>query len=136
MRQDDAAWWKLVREIYDTFKYRNVMTEDLVQLFNRHYGRDMQPIFDQYLRQAKLPVLELEFDAAAKAWRYRWQAETAGFDMPVQVGRREQWQLVHPTAEWQSLPWPGAATDFRVATDLYYIEVAGLPSTEAGEDAP
>jgi len=136
MRQDDDAWWKLVREIYDTFKYRNVMTEDMVQLFNRHYGRDMQPIFDQYLRQAKLPVLELEFDAAAKAWRYRWQAETAGFDMPIQVGRREQWQLVHPTAEWQSLSWLDPPTAFRVATERYYVDVVGLPSTEAGEDAP
>ena len=33
--------------------------------FNRHTGRQLQPIFDQYLRHAALPVLELKFGKAA-----------------------------------------------------------------------
>ena len=32
---DDKRWWKLVRDYFDEFKYRNIMTEDVVAFFNR-----------------------------------------------------------------------------------------------------
>ena len=44
--------------------------------------------------------------------------------MPVKVGAKTKWTIVHPTAEWKSLPAPVARTEFAVATDLYYINVA------------
>ena len=37
---DDAKWWALVRGVYDTFKYRNIMTEDMVRFFNERTGRN------------------------------------------------------------------------------------------------
>ena len=43
--------------------------------------------------------------------------------MPVRVGDPNAWQLVHPTVEWQTMPWAGKPTDFEVATDLYYAYV-------------
>ncbi|MDP1563480.1 MAG: M1 family metallopeptidase [Pirellulaceae bacterium] len=122
VRNDDQAWWALVREIYDTYKYRNIMSEDLIELFSRRYGRDMQPIFDQYLRHAKLPVLQLAWTEDQQL-RFRWQANVAGFNMPIRVGRPEQWQVIEPTAEWQTMTWAKPKTDFAVATDFYYIEV-------------
>ena len=32
---DDKAWWKLMRETYNEFKYKNIMTEDIVSFFNK-----------------------------------------------------------------------------------------------------
>ena len=63
---DDARWWKLIRDTYEQFKYQNIMTEDLVRFFSAELKQDMTPIFDQYLRRTALPVLELTFDEAAK----------------------------------------------------------------------
>lgn len=122
VRNDDQAWWALVREIYDTYKYRNIMSEDLIALFSRRYGRDMQPIFDQYLRHSKLPVLQLAWSEDQQL-RYRWQADVTGFNMPIRVGRPEQWQVIEPTSEWQTMTWTKPKADFDVATDFYYIEV-------------
>ena len=59
---DDARWWKLLRDLYDQFKYQNIMTEDMVRFFNQRAGRDLTAIFDQYLRHAALPTLELNFE--------------------------------------------------------------------------
>ncbi len=41
------------------------MTEDVVRFFNAQLGQDLTPIFDQYLRRASLPTLELAFDEKA-----------------------------------------------------------------------
>ena len=77
--------------------------------------------------KAKLPVLELRHQPAAADGShqvdYRWNASEPGFDMPVRVGSPNDWQVLSPTAEWQSLTTPLSTDEFAVATDLYYIEV-------------
>ncbi|HEX6973103.1 MAG TPA: M1 family metallopeptidase [Vicinamibacterales bacterium] len=118
---DDKRWWKIVREYFDTFKYRNIMTEDVVAFFNRETKRDLTPIFNQYLRRTELPVLELKF--ADGSVSYRWKAAEPGFAMPIKIGRKGQWQTVTPTAEWQSMKTDIPPADFAVATDLYFVKV-------------
>ena len=61
---DDAKWWALVRETYQTFKYKNILTEDIVALFNKRFGKDVTPIFNEYLRYTQVPTLELAFRIA------------------------------------------------------------------------
>ena len=63
---DDRRWWALIHGFYQHFKYRNIMTEDVVEYFNRETGMNLTPVFDQYLRHAALPTLELTFDDAAR----------------------------------------------------------------------
>lgn len=121
---DDARWWKLLRAYCELFKYRNIMNEDLVAFFNKQTGKNLTPIFDQYLRQAALPVLELRFQASDGSISYRWKAAVKEFAMPVKVGRRANWQTIQPTTEWKTLKTEIKKDDFEVATDLYYIEVS------------
>ncbi len=121
---DDKKWWGIVRGVYDTFKYHNIMTEDLVKYFNQKTGRDLTPVFDQYLRYTALPTLELTFDAAAGTVSYRWKADVAGFAMPVRVGTKDQWQIIEPTTAWKTMKTPLTKETFDVATDLYYINVS------------
>src|SRR5262245_40070901 len=71
---DDERWWKLLRDLFQQFKYQNVMTEDLVQFFNARLGRDLTAVFDQYLRRAGLPTLELAFNEKEGTLAYRWEA--------------------------------------------------------------
>jgi aminopeptidase N len=123
---DDAKWWKLQRDFFQTFKYRNILTEDVVKFFNEQTGQNLTPIFNQYLRHADVPVLELKFDAAGGSVNYRWRANEKGFAMPIKVGKPEAWQIVTPTSEWQTLTTPLTKEEFEVATDLYYVELSYL----------
>jgi aminopeptidase N len=120
---DDTRWWALLHGFYQHFKYQNIMTEDVVQYFNRETGINLTPIFDQYLRHNAPPVLDLQFDPAAGSVRYRWQADEPGFAMPVRVGSRDRWQIIHPTTTWQAMQTPVGKDQFDVATDLYFINV-------------
>jgi len=120
---DDRRWFALIRDFYQAFKYRTILTEDVVAFFNTQTGTNLTPIFDEYLRHADVPMLELAFDEPAHTVAYRWKAGEKDFAMPVRVGDPAAWQLVRPTREWQTMTWPSKPTDFEVATDLYYVYV-------------
>ncbi len=123
---DDTRWRKLLRDYCERFKYQNIMTEDVVAFFNQRTGKNLTPIFDQYLRQAALPVLELRFQESDGSVSYRWKAGVKEFAMPVKVGRRTQWRTIQPTTEWKTMKTNLKKEEFEVATDLYYIEVSKL----------
>ena len=121
---DDAVWFKLLHDYYQHFKYQTIMTTDVASFFNTETGLNLTPVFNQYLRHAAIPTLELRFDDAAHTVFYRWDAEEPGFAMPIRVGSSSNWQIVQPvTTEWQVLSTPLDKEQFEVATDLYYVNV-------------
>ena len=123
---DDKRWWTLLRDFYQHFKYQNIMTEDVVAYFNRKTGKNLTPIFDQYLRHPAIPVLELKFGETGGMVSYRWKADEPGFAMPVRVGTKDHWQIIQPTTDWKTMNTPLKKDEFTVATDLYYIDVNKL----------
>jgi aminopeptidase N len=119
---DDAKWEKLLRDLYQRFKYQNIRTEDIVRFVNAQLGRNLTPIFDQYLRHAAIPTLELSFrDDGTLA--YRWKADEQNFAMPVRAGAPAKLQILEPTTSWKTMGSPASKDQFEVATDLYYINV-------------
>src|SRR4030095_8804054 len=83
---NDKSWWKLLRGFYQRFKYQNIMTEDVVNYFNENTGKNLPPIFNQYLRHTAIPVLELKFEEPKGEVFYRWRVDEPNFSMPVRVG--------------------------------------------------
>jgi aminopeptidase N len=120
---DDEKWWKGIREFYQKFRYQNIMTEDVVRFFNAQFGHDLTPIFDQYLRRAALPTLELAFDQSGGTVAYRWNAEERRFAMPIKAGLPGRWQTIRPTVDWQIMKTDLGKDAFQVATELYYVNV-------------
>ena len=129
---DDGKWWKLLRDVYQRFKYQNIMTEDMVRFINKELGQDLTPIFDQYLRRTELPTLELVFDPAADTLAFRWRADERGFAMPIRVGDPSNWTTIRPTTDWQLMKGLMPPESFKVATDLYYVNVVTQSGTSPG----
>ncbi len=125
---DDARWWKLVRDTYERFKFQNIMTEDVVRFFNAELKQELTPVFDQYLRRPELPTLELTFNETEGTVSYRWNAAERAFAMPIRVGKPGRWQSIQPTGDWKTMPNPlGKALE--VATEWFYVNVAVLDAT-------
>jgi aminopeptidase N len=118
---DDKKWWAILRKFYQTFKYKNILTEDVVRFFNANTGMNLTPMFDQYLRHVDIPTLELKFSKNSVA--YRWIADESAFAMPIKVGTRDHWQTIKPTTKWQAMPIDLTAASFEVATELFYVKV-------------
>jgi len=121
---DDKRWFILIHDLYQHFKYQNIMTEDIVEFFNRRTGKNFTPIFNQYLRHTALPVLELKF--ADGSVSYRWKTDEAGFAMPIRGGTKDNRQLIQPTTEWQTMKTSLKKDEFQVPTDLYFVEVVKI----------
>jgi aminopeptidase N len=120
---DDAKWFAMLHDLFQKFKYQNIMTEDLVAYMNQYTGMNLTPIFDQYLRHTAIPTLELKFDDAAGTVKYRWKADVKGFSMPVAVGEKGKWEIVKATEQWQTMKAGLKKAEFEVAEDLYYVQV-------------
>jgi aminopeptidase N len=120
---DDKRWWALLHDFYQHFKYQNIMTEDIVRFVNAQLGQDLTPVFNQYLRRADLPTLELAFNDTEGTVAYRWKADERDFAMPIRVGERGKWTVIQPTTGWATMKTPLKKDAFEVATDLYYVNV-------------
>ena len=118
---DDKRWFALLHDLYQHFKYQNIMTEDLVTFFNSKTGRNLTPIFNQYLRRTAIPELELKFSDGQVA--YRWKVDEKDFAMPIKVEIAGKWRVIQPTTEWQQLKSSASKNDFNVPTDLFFVEV-------------
>ncbi len=121
---DDAHWFALIKAFYQHFKYQNILTEDVIAWWNGNTHLDLTAFFNQYLRRAAIPALELSFDTEAHTVLYKWQAEETAFEMPIKVGEPSHWQTIRPSTTWQTLSNSLSPDDFHVATDLFYVNVS------------
>jgi len=100
--------------------------EQVVAFFNRGTGTDLTAVFNQYLRHAAIPILELKFNEARGEVSYRWKVDEPNFAMPIRVGEKERWQIIRPTTAWQTMKSLLKKSEFAVATDLYFVDVSKL----------
>jgi aminopeptidase N len=120
---DDAKWFADIHDFYQQFKYQTIMTEDVAAWWKARTGLDLTAFFNEYLRHAALPVLELKFDRPKGTVAYRWSADETGFAMPIKMGERANLAVETPvTTEWKTMPWTKDPDTFYVPMDLYYID--------------
>jgi aminopeptidase N len=120
---DDRRFLNAIYDFFQTFKYKNIMTEDVVAFFNKQLGRDLTPVFNQYLRHTAIPVLELQFDDPNHSVMYRWKADEANFAMPVRVRQNGQSTMIEPTQQWKTMKTTVGKDQFEVATDEFFVDV-------------
>ena len=57
---------------------------------------------------------------------YRGKADERAFALPIKVGDPAKWQMIQPTTDWKSMEWTAGKDAFKVATDLFYVNVSYL----------
>jgi aminopeptidase N len=55
---DDEKWRSILRGLNKTFYHKTVTYDDVVGYINTQSGMNLSPVFEQYLKHVKLPVLE------------------------------------------------------------------------------
>lgn len=123
---NDSLWFAVIKGIAQTFRYQTITTEDIVRYVQAATGKDYAYLFNQYLRYADLPRLEvfLTVKGNGLSARYRWKADVTDFRMPIKVTTAPgKYSFIAPTTSWQTLDL-GAMTpdDFRVAERLFYVD--------------
>jgi aminopeptidase N len=100
---DDDKWRQVLRGLNKTFYHQTVTTQQIEQYMIEQTGKNLKPIFDQYLRNTQIPVLE--YRPVAGGMQYRWTNCIADFTMPVRVclGESGPYQQLQPTKQWKTL---------------------------------
>ncbi len=96
----DSLFKEMLRGLNAKFYHSIVRTEQVEAYINEFTGIDFTKVFDQFLRQSSLPVLEYSIDKG-KLY-HRWTQCVEGFDMPL---RLEGGMWLKPTTSWQVVPW-------------------------------
>lgn len=126
---NDSLWYDIIYSLAAKFKNSVVTTEDIIQYINQQSGRDLTPIFNQYLYQTNIPVLQLQIHKKKKelVYEYRWEAQAPGFSMPVIIVVGDQQKKICPTTgTFKKERIKTRNKKIEVRTDLFYIDVEVL----------
>ncbi len=98
---NDEKFRKILRGISKTFYHTTTTSAAVEQYIAKQSGLKLDKVFDQYLRNAKIPVLEYKVENGMV--QYRWITDVNGFDMPVKVSlKADNYTFIKPTNEWKS----------------------------------
>jgi aminopeptidase N len=116
---NDDKWRQLLRGMNKTFYHQTVTTEQIEQYMTEQSGINLKPVFNQYLRDTRIPILE--YHPVANGIQYRWTNCVPGFAMPVKVCLNElgPTQQLQPTSQWKTLTTKGVKT--LVTDPNYYV---------------
>ena len=117
--QDDEKWRQILRGLNETFYHQTVTTAQVESYISKQMGLNLAKVFDQYLRDARIPIFEYYLQEGAL--HYRWISVVKDFDMPVDVLLDGSIKRLQPKTAWQKLA--GAPVQEFVVDPDYYVGV-------------
>ncbi len=121
----DEKWRMILRGLNKTFYHQTVSTADIENYISQQAGKDLSKVFDQYLRDVRIPILE--YFVKAGKMEVRWSNCVEGFNMPIKItiNGKEQW--IEPTAEWSEVSISNENPEIKVNSNFYVgiIDVLG-----------
>ena len=120
---DDEKWREILRGLNKTFYHQTVTHDQIVNYINQQSGKNLTPVFDQYLKYQNIPTLE--FMTLGGKLMCRWIADVPGFNMAVKVKvKGGEYKYITPKTRFAPVNIDGATRDnIEVDTFNYYIGV-------------
>lgn len=125
---DDELFRRILRGLNKDFYHQTVTSRQVEDYISQKAHYDYSKVFDQYLRNTRIPKLELRWDKEHKNISYRWTNCVKGFDMPLTLKNGEAKVRIVPTEKWQQLALKPNETplfDTAAIVKMYYV-TAGL----------
>lgn len=120
---DDEKWRQILRGLNQEFYHQTVNTQQIESYISQAFGMDLTPIFDQYLRDERVPVLEYYY-SDNQTLNYRWISSIPSFTMPVDVEIGGEKVRIQPKTAWSELK---VTTNAEVKVDPdYYVGVSRM----------
>ena len=117
---NDKKWRSMLRKMNQKYWHQCVDSAEVEAFLSRESGVDLSKIFDQYLRDTKIPKLNYRLDGPNV--EYFFSDVVEGFSMPVKVLIDGQEVWLKPSAETQKLTRPQEIERFEVDRN-FYIDV-------------
>ena len=102
LAKDDEVWRQTLRGLNKEFYHSTVTTGEIEEYISKSIEMDLSKVFDQYLRDYRVPIFEYEINNGIL--NYRWNNVIDGFDMPLEVIIDGENTLLYPTLEFKQVP--------------------------------
>jgi len=96
---DDEKWRTILRGLNITFYHQTVTTKQIEDYLSSEVGLDLNPFFNQYLRDTRIPTLEYYFKD--KVLGFRWTNCVSGFDIPLKITINGEEKWLKPLTTWK-----------------------------------
>ncbi len=116
---DDDRWREILRGLNKEFYHQTVTTKQIEDYVSKNSGKDLDKIFEQYLRTANIPVFEYQVDGAAIKFRYTNVVDDFKMPLQVQIGEKKTW--LSPSTTWNSKEIDGDISALEVSRDFYVV---------------
>jgi aminopeptidase N len=118
---NDEKWREILRGLNKDFYHQTVTTQQIEAYLSQKFNRNLTPIFNQYLRDIRIPKLEYRLEK--RKLSYRWVNCVEGFDMPVKCYINDQEKWLNPTADWKELKDLPKKANFKTDENFYITPV-------------
>lgn len=92
---DDDKWRNILRDMNKDFYHKVVKGSQIEDYLTEKTGINLKPVFDQYLRDIRVPIFE--YYVKGNVLSYRWNNCIPGFNMPVKIYVSGKEMVVKPT---------------------------------------
>lgn len=123
----DSLWRETLRGLNREFYHQTVTSEEIENYISQKLERDLSAVFDQYLRDIRVPILEYAFRNGQLS--YRWGNVVEGFDLPVDVEINEEHFWLEPTPSWKQIELANVDSATLTVDPNYYVGSFNLLGT-------
>ncbi|MCU0462074.1 MAG: M1 family metallopeptidase [Bacteroidales bacterium] len=120
---DDEKWRGILRGLSRDFYHQVVKGSQIENYMSEKTGMNLNPFFDQYLRDVRIPVLEYFIDGSKLT--FRWANCVAGFNMPVKVFISAKPLNITPTSRFSTID-TGVEKAIIVVDPNYYVAAMNM----------
>jgi aminopeptidase N len=98
---DDQKWRNVLRGLNQEFYHKTVTTNEIENYISSTLSIDLTKVFDQYLRDIRIPLFEYYFDN--NLLYYKWSNVITGFNMPIEINVGDVSVKLYPESEWRNI---------------------------------
>ena len=118
---DDELWRETLRGLNKEFYHKTVTTEEIEKYISKTVNYDLSSVFDQYLRDIRIPTLEYKIED--NRMFYRWTNVIDGFNMPMEIKINNKSKLIYPSEKFDFLKLKENSIEF---DEDYYVLIKEL----------
>jgi aminopeptidase N len=96
---DDEKFRMALREMNQRFYHKITTSAEVEKFWSEKVGKDLTPLFNQYLRETQVPTFE--FKREGNKLKYRWSDCLSNFNTPVRIEVNNEKVWFNPTASWK-----------------------------------
>lgn len=119
MINNDEKWRQILRGLNKTFYHKTVVTKEIEDYLSRQSGIDLSSIFNQYLRDVRIP--ELTYSLKGNQLKYCWKKTVKGFKLPIKVSINGETKTLVPTTYWKTITLKNPVSTFKVDPNFYIV---------------